>query len=50
MKPLTPAQSGEVAGGAIVVRPDDDAFEYDTDPSAKPQPIDIDFRPLPEPQ
>lgn len=49
MKPLTPAQSDEVAGGAIVVRPDEDPFDYETDPIAKPEPIDIDFRPLPEP-
>ncbi len=48
MKPLTPAQSGEVAGGAIVVRPEEDPFEYENDPSATPELIDIDFRPLPE--
>lgn len=50
MKPLTPAQAEEVGGGAIVVRPEEDPFEYENDPNAKPEPIDIDFRPLPEPQ
>ena len=45
MKPLTPSQAKDIAGGALTRGPDGDYFEYECDPTNPGQPLDTELAP-----